>query len=102
MNVPVRVLGFSGSLRKGSYNTGLLRAAAELVPDGMTLEIFDLATIPLYNGDVETAGAPEAVRQFKAAIAAADALLIATPEYNYSIPGVLKNAIDWASRPPQT
>lgn len=101
MNIPVRVLGFSGSLRKGSYNTGLLRAAAELVPDGMTLEIFDLAPIPLYNGDVEAAGAPEAVRQFKAAIAAADALLIATPEYNYSIPGVLKNAIDWASRPPQ-
>jgi chromate reductase len=95
----IHVLGFSGSLRKGSYNTGLLRAAAELLPTGMTLETFDLAPLPLFNEDVLAAGAPQPVQQFKARIATADALLIATPEYNYSIPGVLKNAIDWASRP---
>lgn len=96
----IRVLGVAGSLRAGSYNKALLRAAAELLPDGVTLEIFDLASIPLYNADLEAAGFPAAVRSFRERIAAADALLIATPEYNYSIPGVLKNAIDWASRPP--
>jgi len=100
MPTPVHVLGFSGSLRKASYNTGLLRVAAERLPDDMTLEIFDLAPIPPFNQDLE-ANPPEAVRRFKERIAAADALLIATPEYNYSIPGVLKNAIDWASRPPR-
>jgi len=100
MAAPVRVLGFSGSLRKGSYNSALLRAASEVLPEGMSLQIFDLSPIPLYNADVEAAGVPEIVGNFKARIAAADALLIATPEYNYSIPGVLKNAIDWASRPP--
>lgn len=99
MTTPVHVLGFSGSLRRGSLNTALLHAATELLPDGMTLEIHDLAAIPLYNGDIEVAGVPETVQTFKARIAAADALLIATPEYNYSIPGVLKNALDWASRP---
>ncbi len=93
------ILGLSGSLRKGSYNSGLLRAAQQVLPAGVILEIFDLASIPLYNGDVEAAGFPEPVREFKARILAADALLIATPEYNYSIPGVLKNALDWASRP---
>ncbi len=98
----IRVLGFSGSLRKGSWNSGLLREAARLVPEGMTLEIFDLAPIPLYNEDVRQTGEPEPVRLFKERIAAADALLIAVPEYNYSIPGVLKNAIDWASRPSET
>lgn len=97
---PIHVLGFSGSLRKGSYNTGLLRAATEMLPDGMTLEIFDLIDIPLYNGDVEAAGMPEAVQRFRGRIAAADALLIACPEYNHSLTGVLKNAIDWGSRPP--
>jgi chromate reductase len=96
----VHVLGISGSLRKSSYNTGLLRAASELLPEGMTLEVFDLAPIPLFNQDlVDSGNIPEPVRQFKARIAAADALLIATPEYNYSMPGVLKNAIDWASCP---
>lgn len=99
MTTPVHVLGISGSLRKDSFNTALLRAAAELLPDGMTLEIHDLAEIPLYNGDVEETGAPASVLAFKTRIAAADALLIATPEYNYSVPGVLKNALDWASRP---
>ncbi len=97
---PIHVLGFSGSLRRGSYNTALLRAAAELLPEGMTLETFDLAPIPLYNEDVRAAGYPEPVQEFRKRIATADALLIATPEYNYSIPGVLKNALDWASRLP--
>jgi chromate reductase len=96
----IRVLGISGSLRKGSYNTGLLRAASELLPEEMTLETFDLSRIPLYNDDVRALGYPEPVQEFRDRIAAADALLIATPEYNFSIPGVLKNAIDWASRPP--
>jgi chromate reductase len=96
----IRVLGFSGSLRKGSYNTRLLTAASELLPEGMTLEAFDLSPIPLYNDDVRVVGFPKPVQQFRERIAAADALLIATPEYNFSIPGILKNAIDWASRPP--
>jgi len=96
----VKVLGFAGSLRKDSYNRAALRAAQELLPQGMTLEIFDLAPIPLFNEDVERKGFPAAVLEFKERIADADALLISTPEYNYSIPGVLKNAIDWASRPP--
>jgi chromate reductase len=97
--VGMHVLGFSGSLRKGSYNTALLRAASELLPKGMTLEVFGLSSTPLYNDDVRALGFPKPVQEFRDRIAAADALLIATPEYNFSIPGVLKNAIDWASRP---
>jgi chromate reductase len=93
-----RILGFAGSLRKGSYNRSLLRAALELLPANVELEIFDLEGIPPYNQDLDPQP-PEKVRAFKAKIRAADALLIVTPEYNYSIPGVLKNAIDWASRP---
>ena len=96
----IHVLGISGSLRKDSHNTALLRAASELLPKGMTLEIFDLSAIPLYNDDVRVVGYPKPVQEFRGRIAASDALLIATPEYNYSISGVLKNAIDWASRPP--
>jgi chromate reductase len=96
----VRVLGFAGSLRKASYNGAVLRAALELAPADMALETFDLHGIPLYDGDVEAQGLPESVRAFRERIAAADALLIVTPEYNYSMSGVLKNAIDWASRPP--
>ncbi|MCW5849077.1 MAG: NAD(P)H-dependent oxidoreductase [Anaerolineae bacterium] len=99
MSHPLHILAFSGSLRRASFNTALLREAAALLPDGVTLEIFDLAPIPLYNGDVEAVGVPEPVREFKARIAQADALLVACPEYNYSVTGVLKNAIDWASRP---
>lgn len=94
----IKILGFAGSLRAGSRNRGLLRAAAARLPDGVVLEIFDLAPIPLYNGDVEAKGMPAPVTAFRQAIRTADAILIACPEYNYSIPGVLKNAIDWASR----
>ncbi|MEO6457749.1 MAG: NADPH-dependent FMN reductase [Chloroflexia bacterium] len=102
MTNTIHVLGFSGSLRKASFNTGLLNEASKLLPDGMTLETFDLSPIPFYNADVEAEGAPDAVRHFKDRIAAAaNALLIATPEYNYSVTGVLKNAIDWVSRPPK-
>lgn len=94
----VAILGFAGSLRKGSYNRAILRAAAEMVPIDAKLEIFDLEGIPPFNQDFENAP-PEIVQEFKGKIRAADAILIASPEYNYSIPGVLKNAIDWASRP---
>jgi len=98
MEKKVHILGFAGSLRKASYNKALLAAAFEMVPDDAVLEIFDLEGIPPFNQDLELEP-PEKVREFKARIRAADAILIATPEYNYSIPGVLKNAIDWASRP---
>lgn len=96
----VKTLGISGSLRKGSYNTAALRAAVELVPEGMSLDVADISEIPLYNDDVRQAGYPPAVQKLREQTAAADALLFATPEYNYSISGVLKNAIDWLSRPP--
>ncbi|MEJ2738327.1 MAG: NAD(P)H-dependent oxidoreductase [Dehalococcoidia bacterium] len=94
----IKILSFAGSLRKGSYNKALLYAASESVPAGTNLEIFDLNGIPLFNQDLESSF-PEIVTGFKNKIRAADALLIATPEHNFSIPGVLKNAIDWASRP---
>lgn len=97
----LRVLGFAGSLRAGSYNRALLRAAVELAPEGLTIDVFDLKDIPLYNGDVEAQGDPAPVAAFKQAIRGADAMLIACPEYNHGTPGVLKNAIDWASRPPR-
>lgn len=97
----MKVLGISGSLRAGSYNSMALRAAQKLVPAGMTLEIASLADIPLYNDDVRAAGLPAAVQALKDQVKAADAVLIATPEYNFSIPGVLKNALDWLSRPPE-
>ncbi len=100
MSEPICVLGISGSLRKGSYNTGLLRAAIELAPEGMTVETAQIRAIPLYDEDVRAQGYPPEVDELRRRIKAADALLIVTPEYNYSMPGVLKNAIDWASRPP--
>ena len=99
-STPLRVVGFAGSLRRGSYNRALLRAAQELAPPGMIVDIFDLAPIPLYNGDVEAKGDPAPVAAFKQAINQADAVLMVTPEYNHGVPGVMKNAIDWASRPP--
>lgn len=92
------VLGIAGSLRKGSFNKMLLNAAAGLMPEEASLEKFDLEGIPVFNADLE-GSMPERVVEFKAKIRAADAVLIVTPEYNYSVPGVLKNAIDWASRP---
>lgn len=98
--VTLHVLGISGSLRNGSYNTQLLYEASRLMPSDMAFERFDLSDIPLYNDDVRMAGYPAAVVEFREKIEAADALLIATPEYNGSISGVLKNALDWASRPP--
>jgi len=98
MNSKIRVLGFAGSLRKDSYNKMLLNAAVELKPDNVELETFDLEGIPLFNQDQEEQP-PKRVKEFKEKIKAADAILIVTPEYNYSVPGVLKNAIDWASRP---
>jgi chromate reductase len=98
MTKTVNILGFAGSLREGSYNKALLRAAIELAPKGARIEVFDLDGIPPFNQDQESRP-PEKVKEFKVKIKKADAVLIATPEYNYSIPGVLKNAIDWASRP---
>lgn len=102
MTETVRILAFAGSLRAASYNRSLLRAAVEAAPEGMTIESFDIGVVPLYNGDVEAEGDPEGVAAFKAAIAAADGVLIVTPEYNHGVPGVTKNAIDWASRPPRS
>jgi len=96
---PLTFLGIAGSLRRASYNRGLIRAAVELAPPGTRLIAYDLADIPMYNADVEAEGDPEAVIAFKQAIAAVDAMVVATPEYNHCVPGVLKNAIDWASRP---
>jgi chromate reductase len=96
----IRVLGISGSLRKASYNTGLLRAAVELAPAEMRITVADIAAIPLYNEDVREQGFPPAVEALRRQVKEADALLIATPDNNYSMPGVLKNAIDWVSRPP--
>jgi chromate reductase len=92
------ILGIAGSLRKQSFNRSLLRAAQKLAPTNVEVKIFELEGIPLYNQDTETSP-PVRVTEFKAAIRAADGVLLVTPEYNYSVPGVLKNAIDWASRP---
>lgn len=98
----MRILALSGSIRRGSYNCMLLKAAAESVPAGMTVLIYEeLASIPLFNEDLELAtdGGPDVVRRLRRQVASADGLFLATPEYNHSIPGVLKNAIDWLSRP---
>jgi len=94
-----RVIGISGSLRRASYNSALLRLATELAPAGCEIEIASIRGIPLYDADVDAQGQPADVVALKEKIAAADGLLLATPEYNYSLPGVLKNAIDWLSRP---
>ncbi|TGE32048.1 NAD(P)H-dependent oxidoreductase [Desulfosporosinus sp. Sb-LF] len=98
MDTKINILAFTGSLRRNSYNKASLRAARDLVPEGASLDIVDLALIPFFNEDLEAEGIPQVVVDFKRKIALADALLIATPEYNYSIPPVLKNALDWASR----
>jgi chromate reductase len=98
MNKPITILGIAGSLRRQSYNRSALRAAKQLAPEGVTIDIFELDGIPAFNEDQET-NPPAQVVDLKKRIRAADALLFVTPEYNYSVPGVLKNAIDWASRP---
>jgi chromate reductase, NAD(P)H dehydrogenase (quinone) len=95
----IRVLGISGSLRRASYNSALLRAATQLMPPESTLEVASIRGIPLYDGDVETQGIPATVTALKEAVIAADGVLLVTPEYNNSLPGVFKNAIDWLSRP---
>ena len=94
----LRVLGISGSLRRASYNSGLLRAAQEIAPERMEISIFDIKDLPFYNGDVEAQGDPASVIALKSAIRDADAVLFATPEYNWGSSAALKNAIDWASR----
>jgi chromate reductase len=95
---PIHVIAIAGSLRKKSYNRGLIRAAVELAPEAVTIEPVEIGQLPLYDADMDGLHAPDAVQTLRAKVAAADALLIATPEYNYSVPGVLKNAIDWLSR----
>jgi len=96
---PLMVIGIAGSLRRASYNRGLIRAAVDVAPEAIRVVPHEIGDLPLYNADLEALGDPEPVRRLKEAIAAADALLTATPEYNHCVPGVLKNAIDWASRP---
>ncbi len=98
MTAPIRILGIAGSLRRESYNRSALRSAVQLAPSDVSLDIFELESIPLFNQDNEQQP-PAAVVEFKKHIREADAILIVTPEYNYSVPGVLKNAIDWGSRP---
>ena len=98
MEQKIKVLAFAGSLRKDSYNKALIRAAVEVAPENVSIEVFDLEGIPPFIQDLENTP-PQIVVEFKQKIRNADALLIATPEYNYSVPGVLKNTIDWASRP---
>ncbi len=99
MTQSIHLLGFTGSLRQESYNRALLHATIDAAPEGVTVKTTEIGDIPLYNADLDTESPPEPVRRFREEIGAADGLLIATPEYNYSIPGGLKNAIDWASRP---
>lgn len=101
MTSEIKLVGISGSLRKKSFNSAALRAAHSLLPQGVSMELLDIAGFPLYNDDVREQGYPDAVQYFRQKIAEADGVLIVTPEYNYSVPGVLKNAIDWASRPPK-
>jgi chromate reductase len=96
----MKIVGLSGSLRKGSYNSAALRAAQALAPEGAVIEIAEIGDLPLYNDDIREAGYPAPVERLRRQIAEADAVLFVTPEYNYSVSGVLKNAIDWASRPP--
>jgi len=96
----LKILGISGSLRRGSFNTAALKTCAELMPGGMTMTYARIDDIPLFNQDVFDAGLPEPAKRFRAEVAAADGLLIASPEYNFSLSAALKNAIDWGSRPP--
>jgi chromate reductase, NAD(P)H dehydrogenase (quinone) len=97
----MKIVGISGSLRKGSYNSMALKAAQKLAPEGIQLDIADISAIPMYNEDLRASAEPIAVTTLKEQIKAADAILLVTPEYNFSIPGVLKNTLDWLSRPPE-
>jgi chromate reductase len=97
----MNVLGISGSLRQGSFNSMALRAAQKLAPQGMEITIGDISRIPLYNDDLRAAGEPGPVAELKGQVRAADAILLVSPEYNFSVPGVLKNTLDWMSRPPE-
>lgn len=97
----IRVLAIGGSLRKGSFNNMIIEQARRQAPEGMIIDIADISDVPLYNGDVHTNGFPPAVQRLSAQVSQADAFLIATPEYNYSVPGVLKNTLDWLSRNPE-
>jgi chromate reductase len=99
MRPPIHLIGISGSLRKGSYNTAALYAAQKLLPEGVTMDIADLLPLPMYNPDKEAEGFPLSVRKFQEQVLRADAVVIATPEYDYSIPAALKNAMEWATRP---
>lgn len=96
----IHIVGISGSLREKSYNSAALKAAGELLPEGVTLERAGIGDLPLYNDDLRLQGYPVSVQRLRERLTAADGVLLVTPEYNYSVPGVLKNAIDWASRPP--
>lgn len=98
----IKLVGIAGSLRKASYNGAALRALEQLLPEDLTLETVNLAEIPFYNADVEQIGFPKAVEQLRQKVAVADALVLATPEYNFSVSGVLKNALEWLSRPPNS
>ncbi|HEY8910214.1 MAG TPA: NAD(P)H-dependent oxidoreductase [Desulfosporosinus sp.] len=98
MTKKIKIIGFTGSLRVKSYNMAALRAAVELLPEGAEMEIVELSQIPFFNEDIEAVGLPRVIVDFKGKLATADAFLISTPEYNFSIPPVLKNALDWASR----
>jgi chromate reductase len=100
MSRSIRVLALSGSLRKASFNTALIRAAVELAPEGMAIALGETRDLPLYDEDLRAAGIPAPAARLRAEVERADAVLVATPEYNYSLPGGVKNAIDWASRPP--
>lgn len=97
----IRVLAIGGSLRKGSFNKMLVEQVRRQAPEGMLIEIADISDVPLYNGDVQTGGFPQAVQRLSEQVSNADAFFIATPEYNYSVPGVLKNTLDWLSRNPE-
>ncbi len=98
MSTNIHLVGISGSLRKVSYNTALLKAAQELLPENVTIEIAEIGNLPLYNSDIDGELRPQSVNDFRNILAKADAFLFVSPEYNYAIPGALKNAIDWASR----
>lgn len=101
MSSSIKLLGVSGSLRKQSYNSGALRAIGSMLPEDMTFTTADIAELPFYDTDVEQAGLPDAVKKFRGEVASADALIFAVPEYNFSLSGVLKNALEWLSRPPE-